>query len=277
MAAFFSTGMFAAIQDDCEPLGPDGSKGIIYDPNVNYHSQIKRLESNFESALQHMEMFYQPIIRATDLSHYGYEALLRSNEPTLPDPNTVLDAAEQLNRLPQLGRTIRNEVAREFVSREGQIGYLFVNMHALDLLDSTLCSRYSPLARIAQHVVLEITERTSLQEVPQASRRLAELRSMGYKIAIDDLGAGHSRMNHSASLKTDYVKLDRSLVKNIDRHPPKQQLVMDITAKCHDHDICVVAEGIEKQSEAELLMKLGCDLLQGYFFARPAPFSDSDS
>ena len=253
------------------PSDSDGSN----DQRSTFASKIVELEIHFERALRVMEMFYQPIVCASNYDHFGYEALLRSHEPTLPDPGAMLDAAEQLNRLPQLGRAIRHKVARIFCKQEKPQGCLFVNLHALDLLDSTLSSPYSPLAKIASQVVLEITERTSLNEVPQANRRICELRAMGYQIAIDDLGAGHSKMNQFAPVNTDFVKLDMSLIRDIDSHPFKQKLVSDINAHCHDNDIRVVGEGVETAEEAELLAALGCDFLQGFYFARPSRgFSD---
>lgn len=229
------------------------------------------LERRFERAVAAIHMFFQPIVHAHDYSIFGYEALLRSKDPDLPHPGAILDAAEKLNRTAKLGRHIRAHVARTFAKADPERGLLFVNLHALDLLDKSLSSPFSPLAKIAHRVVLEVTERASLESVADIRYRVAELREMGYRIAIDDLGAGHSRMNLFTPLDTDLVKLDMSLIRDVDSHPVKRELTMSIIELCHKQGILVIGEGVETQAEADCLIEIGCDLLQGYLIARPAP------
>lgn len=236
-----------------------------------YVRDLVQLESRFERAVPAIEMAFQPIVYAQTFDVYGYEALLRSNDPDLPHPGALLDAAERLNRTAQLGRHVRAHVARTFAKASEDRGFLFVNLHALDLLDKTLSSPFSPLAKIAHRVVLEVTERASLDSVSDIRYRVAELREMGYRIAIDDLGAGYSRMNLFTPLDTDLVKLDMSLVRDIDSHPMKQELVASIIKLCRDQSILVIGEGVETEAEAEYLISVGCDLLQGYLIARPGP------
>ncbi len=120
-------------------------------------------------------------------------------------------------------------------------------------------------------VVLEITERTSLEGEHDVRYRVAELRELGFKIAIDDLGGGHARMHTFTPLDTDFVKLDMSLVRDIDKHAMKQRLVRSVTELCKDQGTKVIGEGVETEAEAKVLVDLGCDYLQGYLIARPAP------
>lgn len=232
-------------------------------------AELADLEARFERALASLSMAYQPIVRAADGSVFGYEALMRPGDPDLPHPGAMLDAAERLHRLPALARHIRTLAAHDFAAQPPDRGSLFINVHALDLLDKSLSSRWTPLAKIANRVVLEITERASLEEISDVRWRVAELRALGYRIAIDDLGAGHDRMTQFAPEDTDIVKLDLSLVRDIDRHPVKQQLAASITQLCRENDILVIGEGVERAGEADVLRELGCDLLQGYYFAKP--------
>jgi EAL domain-containing protein (putative c-di-GMP-specific phosphodiesterase class I) len=230
------------------------------------------LETSFERALETLWMAYQPIVRAKDRSLFGYEALLRSAEPTLPHPGAILDAAERLERLAQLGQAIRSSAAVPAGARP-DTGHLFVNLHTRDLLDPTLTSPDSPLSKIAGRVVLEITERASLEEIKDIPSRVARLREMGFQIAIDDLGAGYAGLTSFALLEPEIVKLDMTLVRNVHKQSTKQKLIRSMTALCKDMGMMVVGEGVENVDERDALVDLGCDLLQGYLFAKPAaPF-----
>ena len=232
------------------------------------------LEATFARALDTLWMAYQPIVRASDRSLFGYEALLRSGENALPHPGAILDAAERLGRLSELGRKIRAAASLP-VARAPSTTAFFVNLHSRDLLDGDLIAPKSPLSAIAHQVVLEITERASLDEVPDARAKVAELRAMGFRIAIDDLGAGYAGLTSFVALEPDFAKLDMSLVREIDRQPTKQKLVRSIAALCKDLGIAVVAEGVETAAERDTVIELGCDLLQGYLHAKPGkPFPD---
>jgi EAL domain-containing protein (putative c-di-GMP-specific phosphodiesterase class I) len=227
------------------------------------------LETSFDRALETLWMAYQPIVRANDRTLFGFEALLRSAEPTLPHPGAILDAAERLDRLPQLGQAIRSCAATP-VGPRPDAGHLFVNLHTRDLLDPTLTSPDSPLSKIAGRVVLEITERASLDEIKDIPSRVARLREMGFQIAIDDLGAGYAGLTSFALLEPEIVKLDMTLVRNVHKQSTKQKLIRSMTALCKDMGMMVVGEGVENVEERDALIELGCDLLQGYLFAKPA-------
>jgi EAL domain-containing protein (putative c-di-GMP-specific phosphodiesterase class I) len=229
------------------------------------------LEARFDRCLAHLAMHYQPIVHASDRRRFGYEALLRSSDRSLPHPGAILDAAERLERTGKLGRMIRAQIAGVFANAPADRGVVFVNLHVDDLFDKALSSPFSPLTKIASRVVLEITERSSLDGLGDLRFRLAELREVGYRIAIDDLGGGHARMGSLAPLDTDFVKLDMAVVRGCDTHPTKQQLARAIIRLCAEHGMMVVGEGVETEAEARTLTDLGCDLLQGYLIARPGP------
>lgn len=242
--------------------------------------ELIELEAKFERCVATVTMHYQPIVWAQawqdrQPSIFGYEALLRTIDKSLPHPGAILDAAERLERVTKLGRLLRTKVAQCFAEASPERGVAFVNLHANDLFDRTLTSPFSPLTKVAGRVVLEITERNSLDGMNDVRYRVAELRELGFRIAIDDLGGGHARMGHFTPLDTDFVKLDMSLVRDVDSHPIKQRLVESITQLCRDNGTLVIGEGVETQPEADTLIRLGCDLLQGYLVARPAlPFVD---
>jgi EAL domain-containing protein (putative c-di-GMP-specific phosphodiesterase class I) len=128
-----------------------------------------------------------------------------------------------------------------------------------------------PLAARASEVVLEITERASLEGIPDFRSRILNLRDLGYRIAVDDLGAGYAGLNTFAALEPDVVKLDMTLVRNADSEPVKRKLIGSMATLCRDLGIQVVAEGIETKAERDTVVDLGCDLLQGFFIGRPGP------
>jgi EAL domain-containing protein (putative c-di-GMP-specific phosphodiesterase class I) len=230
------------------------------------------LEASFERALDTLWMAYQPIIRTADRSLFGYEALLRSEEKALPHPGAVLDAAERLGRLHDLGRRIRTAACAPIAGApDGAV--LFVNLHSHDLMDASLLATDSPLSGVASRVVLEITERASLDHVKDVRARIATLRQNGFRIAIDDLGAGYAGLTSFATLEPEFVKLDMALVRDVHRIPTKEKLLRSMTTLCKELGIKVVAEGVETREECEVLVSAGCDFLQGYLFAKPGrPF-----
>ncbi len=224
------------------------------------------LGAAFARAIDSVFMVYQPIVRWSTRESYAVEALLRSSDKTLAGPAELLDAAERLGQLDSLGRIIRGRVARDAASEP----LVFVNLHPGDLLDEHLYHPISPLSAMANHVVLEVTERASLHGVANLRDRVAELRRLGYRIAVDDLGAGYAGLASFAQLEPDVVKLDMSLVRDVDREPTKQRLVRSMTSLCRDMGLLLVAEGVETAGERDVLVELGCDLMQGYLFARPS-------
>jgi EAL domain-containing protein (putative c-di-GMP-specific phosphodiesterase class I) len=233
--------------------------------------ELAQLETTFNRALGTVWMAFQPIVTAADRKIFAYEALMRCKDKDMPHVGVLLDAAERLERTSQLGRLSRSQIAQTFGAAPPERGLVFVNLHLRDLFDPTLSSPFNGLTRIARRVVLEITERNSLEGIEGLADRVAELREIGYGIAVDDLGGGHSRMAHLRPLDTDFVKLDMSLVRDLDSHPVKQRLVQSVVELCRENGVRVIGEGVETQAEATTLCQLGCDYLQGYLIAKPGP------
>lgn len=231
--------------------------------------QSSELSASYDRAMEALWVAFQPIVDLRRGSVFGFEALVRSREPSLPHPGALFDAAERLARLPELGRSIRRQVA-ELADQAPPDALLFVNLHAADLEDEQLLSRTAPLSQHAARVVLELTERHSLDRVSDVRARIARLRELGYRIAVDDLGAGYAGLSSFAQLEPDIVKLDMSLVRDVDRSPRRQSLVRSMLSVCtRELGTGVVCEGVETPAERDTLAELGADLLQGYWFGRP--------
>ncbi|MEZ4266756.1 MAG: EAL domain-containing protein [Myxococcota bacterium] len=259
-----AAGMSAMAKLKREALALVGSEGA---PRGDRAS----LDAAFTHALEQLWMAYQPIVRSLERAVFAYEALVRSGEPSLVSPVELLEAAERLGRVHELGRRIREQVASASVDAPAD-ALLFVNLHAVDLNDPELFSPTSPLSAIAARVVLEVTERTSLQGVGELSSKLRTLRKLGFRIAVDDLGAGYAGLASFSQLDPDFAKLDMSLVRDVDTSTKKQSVIRAMTKLCtQDLGIQVVSEGVENAREQDALATAGCDLMQGYHFARPGP------
>jgi EAL domain-containing protein (putative c-di-GMP-specific phosphodiesterase class I)/CheY-like chemotaxis protein len=246
----------------------------LYRERNSAHGEATRRSTIFGRALAALYMVYQPITSWSTRKVFGYEALVRSSETELPHPGALFDAAEELDRLFDLGRQIRAKCVEPLPLADPGTN-LFVNLHTEDLLDETLFDPERPIARMARRVILEITERARLEKIGNVQNRIARLRELGFRIAIDDIGAGYSGLNSFAMIQPDIVKLDITLVRGVEADAVKRKLVRALTDLCHDLNIVVVAEGVETIPEREVLVELGCDLFQGYLFARPgAPFPD---
>jgi len=228
---------------------------------------VEGIETRFSRALEKAWMAFQPIVDIKEKRVFAYEALLRTDEESLRRTDIFIATAERLDQVHALGRTVRRAVAKAADAVPGD-ALLFVNVHGLELNDEELFAADAGLGPLAGRVVLEITERTGIDPAAGPTR-VAMLRKLGYRIAVDDLGAGYAALGALASLEPEVVKLDMSLVRDIDRHPVKQRVVAAIASLCRELGGRVVAEGVETPAELETIKRSGIDLIQGYLIAKP--------
>lgn len=228
------------------------------------------LHSSFDRALDSLMIHYQPIVDRRSRKTAGFEALVRTKEAAIPTPMELLEAAERLGRVAELGRRVRELAAMTFRPPDDNMS-LFVNLHPAELLDANLYDRHAPLTKIADHVVLEITERAALDDITETKHRATELRRRGFKLAIDDLGAGYAGLTSFATFEPEVVKLDMSLIRGIETSAVKKHVVESMTRLCRELDMRVVAEGIETTAELATVIDIGCDYLQGFLLGRPGP------
>jgi EAL domain-containing protein (putative c-di-GMP-specific phosphodiesterase class I)/CheY-like chemotaxis protein len=229
---------------------------------------LGELAERFDRALASSWMAFQPIVDYKAKSIFAYEALIRTDEPSMKRPDVLIATAERLDRVHDLGRAVRAAIARAAPAIPPDIN-IFVNVHGLELLDEDLFAARGPFAELAPRIVLEITERIGLDSVAGPTR-VAMLRRLGYRIAVDDLGAGYAALGALATLEPDIVKLDMSLVRDIDRHPTKRRVVGAMATLVRELGGRTVAEGVETPAERSALLDANIDLLQGYLIARPA-------
>lgn len=232
------------------------------------------LETEMARAQDEMWIAFQPIVRGDSGALFGFEALVRTRGNRLKSPADLIAAAERLGCIEHLGRAIRRRVAACLPGIPSELA-VFVNLHPYDLRDAELFRADAPLSRHSDRLILEVTERVSLGDIDGVSRRIDQLRAMGYRIALDDLGQGYAGLSSFVSLAPDIVKLDMSLIRGITENPLQQKLVRSMVSLCTDLGSLVVAEGIETVGERAMASDLGCHLLQGYHLGRPTPLPTS--
>jgi EAL domain-containing protein (putative c-di-GMP-specific phosphodiesterase class I) len=245
------------------------------------HRRVRRQDltgynRRLDAALDGLWMAYQPIVSYSEARPHAYEALLRTTAD-VDGPTEVLELAEKTHRLFDLGRRVRATVARDVSALPPGV-LMFVNLHPADLEDPELYDAASPLSLHAGRVVLELTERASVTHDASLERHISALHALGYRLAVDDLGAGYAGLTTLARVKPEYVKLDGSLVRDVDTSTTNQIVIKSIMLLAQQLDMRVVAEAIETPAELKTLRLLGLEYLQGYLLARPArPFVSIDA
>jgi diguanylate cyclase (GGDEF)-like protein len=213
---------------------------------------------------------YQPIVSVDDGSIFAYEALCRPKHPAFPHAGTLFDAAERAGRVAELGRALRG-VAVAPLPDLGVPKAMFLNLHPIEVNDDLIAEATTTLAAWSDRIVFEITESAQINDYGRLRSLIKTLQDRGFRVAVDDLGAGYAGLNSLALLKPDFVKLDMALVRGIDDDSSVARLIRHILDFTNEEGMKVVAEGVETARERRVVVDLGVDLLQGYYFARPGP------
>lgn len=214
---------------------------------------------------------FQPIVSATDGSILGYESLMRSEGETMVSPLKILKYAEKNKRSYDVEKLTFNNVL-SFVKNSGafpESAQVFINsIPGYFLTNEDFGELSEKYGDIFPRMVLEITEQREVDSEALATlntRRSAN----GFQLAIDDYGSGCSNTNSLLRYMPGVVKLDRLLITGIDRNAKKQFFVNSIISFARDNDMKILAEGVETENELRTVIRLGVDMIQGYFTAKP--------
>ena len=249
---------------------------LEFDPEVYRASlQERRCHEEFRRLINEELVTYrfQPIIDAKDGSVFAYEALMRVDLPTLHSPADVLRLAREENCLHEVERItfFRASSAYQALENAGKVvpsALLFVNSIASQYLTPDELSEYSArYASILPRIVIEITEEEVLD--PKALRIKQTIRGSSGAFALDDYGSGYSNERSLLELSPNYIKIDLSIIRDIDTDANKRQIVSNTVSYAHQRGMKVVAEGLETADEVRTVLSLGVDLLQGFFLAMP--------
>jgi diguanylate cyclase (GGDEF)-like protein len=231
-------------------------------------------------AARDFEVHYQPIVTAQGNAIVGLEALLRWNHPTrgaIP-PARFVPIAEQAGLMDQLGEFVLRRALTD-AARWPSL-YVAVNLSPMqvrdrkfvDLVAAVLAETKMAPARL----VLEVTEGVLIDNPETAKSRLDDLRALGLKLALDDFGSGYSSLTYLQRLPFDKLKVDRGFVAALDHSANAGVIIQAIIALGRALKLSILVEGIETEEQRALVRLAGCDEMQGYLFARPAPREEID-
>lgn len=242
----------------------------------NREAYAERTRREFRQLLSNAQVFYcfQPIFSARSGKVVAYEALMRSDLPTLRSPATIMKLAREQGALYEIERITFTKALETFDSlcQAGSVSgeaMLFINSVASTCLSHVdgkyIYSRWHELCR---RMVVEITEEEAIDY--EALERKRNAPGFSGMFALDDYGSGYSNENTLLQLAPRFIKVDIAIIRDIDSSPDKQQILQNVVAYAHPRSMKIVAEGVETAAELRTVIELGADLLQGYFLARPA-------
>lgn len=220
-----------------------------------------------------LEYYFQPIVNARTGQIYAYEVLMRTSGDVYVSPLDIIQSAERMGRLSDVERATFINVLSLVEEKKADLAgkKIFLNsIPGCRLSDDDESFIENMLRSLGDQIVVEFTEEAELSD-----QMLGELKKkymgMNVETAIDDYGSGYSNVNNLLRYMPRYVKIDRMLMTNIHEDPQKQHFVKDIIEFAHDNDIVTLAEGVELDMELKEVIRLGADLIQGYYTAKPAP------
>jgi diguanylate cyclase (GGDEF)-like protein len=240
------------------------------------------LEGDLRLALRRGELrlAYQPIVRLLDGTTTGVEALVRWQHPErgLLLPDQFIPVAEDSRLVIPLGRWVLREACRQAMiwqaALRGDAPIVSVNLSGVELaaadLPSYVGSVLAETGLAPNRLMLELTETALVQDIELATTRLGELKELGVRLAVDDFGTGYASLQHLRSFPVDVIKIAKPFIDGVAGRSEESALARAIIDLGSSFKMGVVAEGIESTAQRERLISLGCDLGQGFLFAKPA-------
>jgi diguanylate cyclase (GGDEF)-like protein len=259
-------------------------RSLVYDESLNRDS-LRRLEliSAIKQALikQDFELHYQPIIDAKNSTVRGVEALIRWPKSGI-GPDEFIPLAEEINIIKKITLWVLNEALKQIKYWSGDYPDLKVsiNISVLDLRDINFPQKVAELLKSyevpAHMVVFEITESAMMIDIERVILVINELSDLGINFAVDDFGTGFSSLSLLRELPSKVIKIDRSFITTIQSEKDNAAIVQATIDLAHSIGRKTVAEGVENEKVAALLLTMGCDYLQGYGISRPLDSNATD-
>jgi diguanylate cyclase (GGDEF)-like protein len=239
------------------------------------------LEHDLRRAVERNEFVvrYQPNVSLATGKIIGFEALARWDHPErgLLAPDEFVPLAEETGLIVPIGETVLEEACRRAKDWQEQRASgkpaVCVNLSARQFWEPGLAdilSRILDETGLDPHYLfLEVTESTAMSDAPATAATLEVLQDLGVRAILDDFGTGYSSLSYLERLPVDYVKIDRSFVGGLGKEPGAAVLASGVISLAHALGLKVIAEGVETEEQLERLREMGCDLAQGFYFAKP--------
>jgi diguanylate cyclase (GGDEF)-like protein len=262
-----------------------GNTFALFEAHMETDPQAElNLQSDLRHAVQRGELMlhYQPKVDGAGGQILGVEALLRWKHPQrgLVGPNVFIPLAERFGLICQIGAWVIEEACRQMHvwSTQGMRMRVAINLSAHQLRDETLAERICQALERHEvdpaYLLCEITESVAMEDIEVTQRAFEGLATIGVYLSIDDFGTGYSSLSYLRQLPARQLKIDRSFVKDLEESRDARAVVEAVVDLAHALELSVVAEGVETEGQREILVRLGCDELQGFLFARPMPAND---
>ncbi|MEP7347304.1 MAG: EAL domain-containing protein, partial [Gemmatimonadaceae bacterium] len=262
-----------------------------FDPSMDEAAaQRQVLQGDLRLALaqEGLELYYQPIVSLATGHITRLEALLRWNHPTRGAiaPGTFIPIAEEFGLIMALGRWALADACRQLAlwQREGRAGTdgdmlsVAVNVSGRQLQHAEFVGEVEQALResgvLPGSIILELTESAVVHQPDAARKRMIDLKKTGVRLALDDFGTGYSALGYLQRFPIDVLKIDRSFVEEVTTGSVPEALVRTIVLLGKALSLETVAEGIETEEQRRCIEEMGCDLGQGYLFARPMPAAE---
>lgn len=219
--------------------------------------------------------FYQPIVNIEHNKIIGYEGLMRSEVHT--NPEQIFLQAKREKQLVELDSRSIQKAAKAYqkAGYRMQDGCLFLNVFPTTLLDSNFLIFTKKIMlddpQHCQHLVFEISELEDIQNQSQLIERIKELKELGFKFAIDDVGKGYSDFQTIIEMEPDYIKVDRYFSQQLSQFPKKQSFIQLVNEYSKRNGCQLILEGLETLEDLEMARQLGVEYAQGYLLGRPEP------
>ena len=235
-------------------------------------------------AARRLRLEYQPILWLKNLTVAGFEALLRwqTDDGQNVPPASFIPFAEESGLVVPIGEWVMEEVARTvpgITTDDGGLPFVSMNVSPRQFDDPDFIAGLGALLAL-EHVspvrlAFELSER-QIVDVDRATRTLEAIRSLGCSVGLDNFGTGKSCLNYLRSMPVDFIKIDGSFIRAMDKDPKAVRLVRTMTSLAHDLGLTTVAEGIETQAQYEEAVLAGCGFGQGFLFGRSTQRPDLD-
>lgn len=254
-----------------DELQTDAKRVLLLD------SELRRAIENRE-----FELYFQPKISVENEQIQGLEALVRWNSERLGfvSPAEFIPYAEDTGLIIPLSEVILEKACEAVIQMQQQgwktpvaINISSIHFKQQNFLDSiqTILERYN---MPANNFEIEVTERTVMNNANETVSKLVRLKQLGFKISIDDFGTGYSSLSYLVRFPLDCLKIDRSFIQHIGSLDEKQAVVDAIIQMSHRLKMKVVAEGVEQAQQVDILRKMNCDIIQGYYYSKPLPLNE---